>query len=79
MLPEHHIQWFEQLKLAAKNDDLVLLLCADAASGEDRSVIAVAQRHDDGAVTFTPLGHLATTDNPFDAYNPPETEPRKTH
>lgn len=80
MLPEHHIQWFEQLVLAAKNDDLALVLCTDADSGEDRSVIAIAQQHDDdGAVTFIPLGHLATTDDPFDAYNPPETEPRKTH
>lgn len=79
MLPKHHIQWFEQMKLAAKNDDLALMLCTDAATGEDRSVITVAQRNEDGSAYFIPLGHLATTENPFDAYNPPETEPRKTH
>lgn len=78
-LPEHHQQWFDTLCRAAKNGDLALMLCTDAATGEDRSVISVTQRNEDGSAYFIPLGHLATTENPFDAYNPPETEPRKTH
>lgn len=71
-LPEHHLQWFEQLKSAALNGDLALMSCDDAATGEHRSVIAIGQREDSGDVTFIPLGHLATTDNPYDSYVPPE-------
>lgn len=70
-LPDHHKQWFEQLKLAAINGDLALMSCLDAETKEHRSVICIAQEAD-GGVGFTPLGHMATTDNPFDAYIPPE-------
>lgn len=71
-LPEHHRQWFDQLKQAALNGDLALMSCLDAATGEDRSVICLGQRKANGDVTFIPVGHLATTPNPFDAYLPPE-------
>lgn len=68
-LPEHHRQWFQQLKLAAANDDLALMSCTDAATGEQRSVICIAQREED-SVSFIPLGHLATGDSPYDDYIP---------
>lgn len=70
MLPEHHRQWFEQMKLAAKNDDLALMHCVDAVTGEDRSVICMANRNKDGSVEFVPVGHLCSTDNPYEAYIP---------
>jgi len=70
MLPEHHIQWFEQLKLAAKNDDLTLMSCVDYITGEDRSVICMANRNKDGSVEFIHVGHLCPSDNPFEVYVP---------
>lgn len=78
-LPAHHIQWYETLIEAAKNNDLALMLCADAVTGEYRSVLALANRHEDGSIDFIPVGHLCPTENPFEAYQPPETEPRRTH
>lgn len=74
-LPEHHVQWFNAMKEAAKNDDLALISCRDAATGESRSVIALVAYGPNGEFGFTPLGHMATTDNPFDSYIPPEAEP----
>lgn len=71
-LPEHHKQWFEQLKAAAKNNDLVLMSCLDAVTKEPRSVICIASQADDGGTEFIPLGHFVPEGNPFDAYLPPE-------
>ncbi|QDP54389.1 MAG: hypothetical protein Unbinned4120contig1000_41 [Prokaryotic dsDNA virus sp.] len=73
-LPEHHRQWFEQLKLAASRGDLALMSCIDISTGNDVSVIClVGQEHGTGEpeVLFTPIGHLCTEDNPFEAYGPP--------
>ena len=67
------MQWFEQLKLAAKNDDMALMSCLDAVTKEPRSVLCIATRPSDGYVGFIPLGHFVPEDNPFDAYIPPET------
>jgi hypothetical protein len=63
-----------RLLRAAEDNNLALLECADAVTGETRYVIAAVGR--DGAdFVFTPFGHLADG-NPFDAYLPPsETLP----
>jgi len=62
---------FETLKRACANGDLALLECKDKATGEYRAVICAVNRDDDGTVMMVPFGHLAT-DNPFEAYEPPE-------
>ena len=67
------MQWFEQLKLAAKNDDVALMSCLDAVTKEPRSVLCIASQADDGGIEFSPLGHFVPDGNPFDAYIPPET------
>ena len=67
------MQWFEQLKLAAKNDDMALMSCLDAVTKEPRTVLCVTNQAPDGYVEFIPLGHFVPKGNPFDAYIPPET------
>ena len=71
-LPAHHIQWFEQMKLATKNGDIALVSCLDAKTKEPRSVICIASQADDGGIEMIPLGHFVPEGNPFDAYLPPE-------
>lgn len=70
-IPPHHAQWFDVLQQACRDGNLALMSCLDKATGEPRSVIC-AVGFDGLEYQFTPLGHLATTDNPFDAYIPPE-------
>ena len=71
-LPSHHTQWFEQLKLAAKNDDVALVSCLDAVTKEPRSVLCIISQADDGGIEMIPLGHFVPEGNPYDAYLPPE-------
>lgn len=71
-LPKHHVQWFKQMKLAFKNNDIALISCLDAKTKEPRSVICIASQSDDGGMEFIPLGHLVPDGNPFDAYISPE-------
>lgn len=61
---------FETLLRAAKNGDLALMECTDAASGSPRYVICAVGRAE-GDYLFTPFGHLAEG-NPYEAYVPPE-------
>jgi hypothetical protein len=62
---------FDTLLLAARNDALALLECADVATGEPRYVVcAVARDPDSGDYLMTPFGHLCDG-NPFEAYTPP--------
>lgn len=72
-LPEHHKQWFSQLQKAAKNGHLALMSCLDSATNESRSVICLVS-YEDGDYLFTPVGHLCTADNPFEAYGPPGSD-----
>ena len=72
-IPEHHKQWFEQLKLAAKNDDMALISCLDAVTKEPRTVLCIAAPAPNGYIEIIPLGHLVPEGNPYDAYIPPET------
>ena len=71
-LPDHHIQWFEQMKLATKNGDIALVSCLDAKTKEPRSVICIASQADDGGIEMIPLGHFVPEGDPFDAYLPPD-------
>ena len=72
-IPDHHKQWFAQLMLAAKNDDVALMSCLDAVTKEPCTVLCIASQADDGGIVFIPLGHFVPDGNPFDAYIPPET------
>lgn len=78
-IPEHHMQWFETLKLAAANGALALMSGRDAANGESISVICIANIMEDGTIGFIPVGNLATTENPFDAYIPPKSGQGAVH
>lgn len=72
-IPDHHKQWFEQLKKAGANGDLALMACLDAKTFEPRTVLALVG-HDNGDYVLTPVGHLCPEDNPYEAYLPPRTE-----
>lgn len=73
-LPEHHKQWFEQLKTACMAGDMALMSCLDAKTLEPRSVIALVGHDKAGGFIMTPVGHLCPEDNPYEAYIPPRTE-----
>ena len=70
-LPDHHVQWFEQMRLATKNGDIALMSCLDAKTKEPRSVICIVSQADDGGIEMIPLGHFVPEGNPFDVYLPP--------
>lgn len=74
-IPDHHRQWFNQLKKAGLRGDLALMSCLDVDTGEPRSVICLVGWHEgDQEYLFTPVGHLCTKDNPYEAYGPPSQE-----
>lgn len=68
-IPDHARTNFQTLVRAAKADDLALMECLDAATGETRYVLCAVGR-DGGDYLFTPFGHLAPG-NPYEAYRPP--------
>ena len=72
-IPEHHKQWFKQLKNACAVGDLAIMSCLDAKTLEPRTVLTLVGRDETGFV-MTPVGHLCTEDNPYEAYLPPRTE-----
>ena len=72
-LPEHHKQWFAQLKKAAQMGDLALMSCLDAKTMEPRSVLTLVSQDSTGFI-MTPVGHFSPEDNPYEAYLPPRTE-----
>jgi predicted GTPase len=60
---------FETLKKAFRNDDVALMECTDAKTGEYRAVICMV--HKDGAdYQITPVCHMPAS-NPFDLYVEP--------
>ena len=63
-------QNFETILNAAQNGDLALLECADAASGEKRSVVCAVNR-DGTDFVFVPLAKLFIG-NPYDELTPPD-------
>jgi hypothetical protein len=68
-IPDHARANFQTLPRAAADGNLVLMECADAATGETRYVICAVGR-DRTDFLFTPFGHLADG-NPCNAYVPP--------
>jgi hypothetical protein len=73
-IPDHARANFATLLRAAADDNLALMECADAVTGEARYVIC-AVGCDGTDFVFTAFGHLADG-NPFDAYVP--RQPRRT-
>lgn len=73
-IPDHARANFETLLRAAADDNLALMECTDAATGEPRYVIC-AVACDGTEFVFTPFGHLADG-NPFEAYVPPDVQSR---
>ena len=71
-IPEHHKQWFAQLQQANDDGRLALVAGKDATTGEYRTMICLIGGPDkNDEYTITPVGNMAHTDNPFDAYHPP--------
>jgi hypothetical protein len=69
-IPKGYRKNFDTLLRAAKNGDLALMECQDAASGTPRYVLCAVQREDDGGCRMIPFGHLADG-NPYETYLPP--------
>lgn len=61
---------FNTMLKAAKNNDLALMECTDAKTGEPRYVICAVGRDGEGYV-MTPFGHLCNG-NPFEEYKAPD-------
>jgi Family of unknown function (DUF6117) len=68
-IPQAYRTNFETLVRAAKADDLALMECIDAVTGEPRYVVCAVGRQD-GDYVMSPFGHLADG-NPYEAYVPP--------
>jgi hypothetical protein len=68
-IPDHARANFDTLLRAARDGNLALMECLDAATREPRYVLCTVGRNDDEFV-FTPFCHLADG-NPYDAYVPP--------
>ena len=64
---------FDTLRQAFLNDDVALMECQLAATGEEVAVVCAANRHDDGSVEFAPFAMLFN-DNPYQMLNPPNPD-----
>ena len=73
-IPDHARTNFQTLLRAARDGNLALMECLDAASAEHRYVICAVGR-DGTDYVMTPLGQLADG-NPYDAYLPPALDDR---
>ena len=69
-IPKHVQQNFDTLLRAAREQNLGLLECKDAETGEVRYVLTAVGWNGKEFV-MTPFGHLCP-DNPYDAYVPPD-------
>ena len=69
-IPDAYRTNFETLLSAARADNLCLVECKDAKTGEPRYVICAVSTFE-GEFVFVPFGHLSDG-NPFHAYIPPE-------
>ena len=70
MINKHYKHNFDTLVLAAKNDDLALLECTDAVTGEVVITICVVIELGTGEVDFMPVAKLFNG-SPYDELNPP--------
>lgn len=69
MIPDHMRSNFNTLIRAAENGDLALIESKDAATGEQRFLIA-AMHKDGDDIVVVPFGHMATG-NPYEQYVDP--------
>lgn len=70
MINKHYKHNFDTLVLAAKNDDLALMECTDAVTGEVVITICVVIELGTGEVDFMPVAKLFNG-NPYEELNPP--------
>lgn len=68
-IPDYIRKNFQTLVDAAKHDDLAIVECTDAVTGEPRHVLCAMGWHD-GEFVMTPFGHLSAG-NPYEDYRPP--------
>ena len=61
---------FNTLVLAAKNDDLALMECTDAVTGEVVMAVCIVIELESGAVDFMPIAKMFNG-NPYDELLPP--------
>jgi len=71
-IAEHNRANFETLLKAFENGDIALLDVEDKATGESKAAI-VAIGKDGEDFTFTPLA-IMIEGNPFELFNPPNSE-----
>jgi hypothetical protein len=72
-IPKGHKDNFQTLVEAFQNDDVALMECQLAATGETVAVICAASRLQNGEIEFAPFAMLFN-DNPYKLVNPPKTE-----
>jgi hypothetical protein len=65
-----HENNFSTLCEAMRNNDVALMLCTDAKTGEDAVVICMVNRHPNDEMEFVPVATMIEG-NPYEAYIPP--------
>lgn len=70
MINEGYQRNFETLCRAINNNDVALLECTDAQSGETVIAIVALNREENGDVSFAPLAKMFNG-NPYDELVPP--------
>jgi len=71
MIPDYMKKNFNTLVRAAKDDNLSLLECTCATTGEVRYVVtAIVYDDETEEYIMTPFGHMSN-ENPYEAYTPP--------
>ena len=68
-----HKRNFQTLVDAFQNEDVALMECQLAATGETVAVICAANRLADGEIEFAPFAMLFNG-NPYEMVNPPKAE-----
>ncbi len=72
-LAEGHKQNFDTLRQAFFAEDVALMECQLAATGEPVAVICAANRLADGGVEFAPFA-MMFQGNPYEMLNPPSPD-----
>ena len=72
LLPEQ-MQNFDTIKRAARNDDLALVQCTDAQTGQFVAAVCVVNRNPDGSMEFIPVARMLN--DPFKELVPPIVRP----
>lgn len=72
-IPVGHRANFDTLAKAFANDDVALMECELAATGETVAVLCAANRLETGEVEFAPFA-MFFNDNPYEVLNPPKPQ-----